>query len=160
MEVCDEDVQIVFVTTCLFALVAGAWGQASAKVTSTNPELVGMLTKELKVTPEQATGGAGAIFALAKSRLNPADFSKVAASVPGMDGFLKAAPAPKKAESMLTSLESVAPGGAGGLASLAGSFKSLKLSPEMAGKFVPVLQNYIGSKGGSNVANLFAGALK
>jgi len=152
--------RIVLVTTCLFTLVLGAQGQAPAKTTSVNPELVGMLTKELKVTPEQATGGAGAIFALAKSRLSPADFSKVAASVPGMEGFLKAAPAPKGAASMLTSLESVAPGGPGGLASLAGSFKSLKLSPEMAGKFVPVLQNYIGAKGGSSVAGLFAGALK
>jgi len=30
----------------------------------------------------------------------------------------------------------------------------------MASNFAPVLQNYIGSKGGSNTAALFAGALK
>jgi hypothetical protein len=30
----------------------------------------------------------------------------------------------------------------------------------MGSKFVPVLENYIGSKGGSNVAGLLAGALK
>ena len=76
-----------------------------------------------------------------------------------MDGFLKAAPA-AKGESPLGSLASIAPGGTAGLASLAGSFKSLRLSPAVAGKFVPVLQKYIESKGGSSVSTLFAGALK
>jgi hypothetical protein len=150
---------ILQVTACLCALVGIVGAQAQAQATNPNPELVGQLTKGLHVTPQQATGGAGAIFGLAKSRLNPADFSKVAAAVPGMDGFLKAAP---KADggSSLGSLGSMAPGGAGGLASLAGSFQSLGLSPAMASKFAPVLQNYIGSKGGSGTAALFAGALK
>ena len=139
---------------------AGALGQApsTGQSTTPNPELVGKLTKELKVTPEQAMGGAGAIFGLAKSQLNPADFSKLAAFVPGMEGLLKAAPTAKGG--LLDSLGSIAPGGAGGLASVAGSFESLGLSPAMAGKFVPVLKNYIESKGGSNIAGLFAGALK
>jgi hypothetical protein len=132
---------------------------ATKNSTNPNAELVGALTKQLKVTPQQATGGAGAIFGLAKSRLNPADFSKVAAAVPGMDRFLKAAPS-GGGGSMLGSLASQAGGGMGGLASLAGSFQSLGLSSSMAGKFVPVLENYIGGKGGSGVASLFAGALK
>jgi len=154
---------ITRLTACLFALsgVSLAQGQAPAKdnALNLNPELVGKLTKELKVTPDQAAGGAGAIFGLAKSRLSPADFAKVASSVPGMDGFLKAAPA-AKGGSVLDSLGSMAPGEAGGLASLSGSFKSLGLSPAMASKFVPVLEKYIESKGGSNIAGLFAGALK
>lgn len=57
-----------------------------------SPELVGQLTQGLSVTPQQATGGAGALFGLAKSKLSPADFGKIAAVVPGMDSFLKAAP--------------------------------------------------------------------
>src|SRR5215472_10412335 len=52
-----------------------------------SPELVGALTKQLSVTPSQATGGAGALFGLAKSRLSAADFSKISAVVPGMSGF-------------------------------------------------------------------------
>lgn len=138
---------------------AGAQTSAKSAVPDPNPELVGRLSKQLNITPQQATGGAGAIFALAKSRLNTADFSKLAGSVPGMDGFLKAAPS-TKATSPLDSLGSMASGGAGGLASLAGSFKSLGLSPSMAGKFVPVLQDYIKSKGGSGVASMFTSALK
>jgi hypothetical protein len=57
-----------------------------------SPELVGMLTKDLNVTPKQATGGAGALFNVAKSRLKPDQFRQIAAVVPGMDGLLKAAP--------------------------------------------------------------------
>jgi len=121
--------------------------------------LVTKLCKELSVTPDQATGGAGAIFSLAKGRLNAADFSKVSAAVPGMGKFLRAAPE-AGSTSTVTSLNSVVGGQAGGLASLAGSFQSLGLSPSMVGKFVPVLQNYIGSKGGSSTAAMFAGALK
>jgi hypothetical protein len=119
---------------------------------------VGKLCQQLNVTPEQAAGGAGAIFALAKSRLNPADFSKVASGRARDGGFLKAGP--KTGGSTLGSLSSMVGGQAGDLASLAGSFESMGLSPSMAGEFVPVLENYIGAKGGSSIASVFAGALK
>jgi hypothetical protein len=52
-----------------------------------SPELVGDLTKGLSITPQQATGGAGALFGLAKSQLSAADFGKIAAVVPGMGNF-------------------------------------------------------------------------
>jgi hypothetical protein len=151
------------IATCVFVLLGVALAQAQAPATANpNPELVGQLTQQLGVTPKQATGGAGAIFGLVKSKLSPAEFSKVAAAVPGMKGFLKAAPtaAAPGASSALGSVGSMVPGGAGGLASLAGSFNSLKLSPAMATKFAPVLEKYVGSKGGASTASLFAGALK
>jgi Protein of unknown function VcgC/VcgE (DUF2780) len=153
------------IVTYLVAFIALAAGQASAQAPATtlaktpSPELVGMLTKGLGVTPEQATGGAGALFGLAKSRLKPDEFSQVAAAVPGMDGLLKAAPK-QAGGSSVGSLSSALPGGAGGLASVAGSFKSLGLSPEMASKFVPLLTQFVQSKGGANAASLLLGALK
>src|SRR2546430_16338330 len=55
-------------------------------------ELVGALTQQLGVTEQQATGGAGAIFGLAKSKLSPDNFGQVASVVPGMEGLLQAAP--------------------------------------------------------------------
>ena len=127
-----------------------------------NPELVGQLTKTLSITPEQASGGAGALFGLAKSRLSTGDFSKVAASVPGIDSLIKSAPAASKTSpaSALGGVESSLPGGLGGLASVAGPFKKLGLSPAMAAKFVPVLTQFVGSKGGAGVASLLGGALK
>jgi hypothetical protein len=147
---------MMHVAACLVLLAGIAAAQTTA---NQNSGLVGSLTNELGVTPKQAKGGAGAIFGLVKSKLNPADFSKIAAAVPGMDGFLKAAPTAHGA-SGLGSLASAVGGGAGSLSSLAGSFQSLGLSPSMVGKFVPVMQNYIGATGGSSVGSLFADALK
>ena len=149
--------------------ITSAQTQATGAATSPNPELVGQLTNQLGITPEQATGGAGAIFGLVKSKVSTEEFSKIASAVPGMSGFLKAAPAAgngaaqsssQGVSSALGSAGSMVPGGAGGLASLAGSFQSLGLSPSMVNKFAPILQNYIGGKGGPGAASLFAGALK
>ncbi len=119
-----------------------------------SPELIGQLTNALSITPEQARGGAGALFSLAKSRLSSTDFSRVAAAVPGMDGLLKAAPA----SDQLSALSNL--GGLGGLASVGGSFQKLGLSPGMVSKFVPLLVNYVGSRGGSTTASLLAKVLQ
>ncbi|MFL6256416.1 MAG: DUF2780 domain-containing protein [Pyrinomonadaceae bacterium] len=130
-------------------------------MTNPSPELVGKLTKELSVTPEQAIGGAGALFGLAKSKLKPEDFTKVADVVPGMDGLLKATPKPKKESTdMLSSVGSMLPGKAGALASVAGSFKELGLSPEQAIKFIPIMTKFVDLKGGAGVAKILSGALK
>jgi len=158
----------VFVVSLMLALAAYAAGSPAIAQTpspadliakSPNPDLVGSLTKELNVSPSQATGGAGALFGLAKSKLSVDDFSKVSKAVPGMDGLLKAAPKPKSS-SPLDSMASSLPGNAGGMASVASSFKSLGLSPSMAEKFVPVMTQYVQKSGGSGVASLLSGALK
>jgi predicted anti-sigma-YlaC factor YlaD len=52
------------------------------------------------------------------------------------------------------------PGKAGGIASLAGSFKSLGLSPSMAAKFVPIMTKFVNVKGGTEVADLVSGVWK
>jgi hypothetical protein len=159
-------IPITLLALCLGAgivLAPGNVGAQSPEADNPSPELVGKLTKDLSVTPKQATGGAGALFGLAKTRLKPDEFSQVAKAVPGMDGLLKAAPKPEKKSSPLDSLGAALPGGAsglGGLASLAGPFKSLGLSPEMIGKFVPVLTQFVDAKGGSSVSKLLAGVLK
>jgi len=143
---------------CVFAFSGIVVAQAQA---IPNPELLGKLTQQLGVTPAQATGGAGALFGFAKTKLSPADFSKVAAAVPGMSGFLKAAPAAGTGgSSAMGSLGSMVPGKAGGIASLAGSFNSLGMSPSMVTKFAPVLENYVGAKGGASTASLLSGVLK
>lgn len=125
-----------------------------------SPELVGNLTKKLSITPEQAIGGSGALFGLAKTRLKPEDFGKVAEAVPGMDGLLKAAPKQDASTDALGALGSMLPGKAGGLASVATSFKSLGLSPAQAVKFVPIMTKFVDLKGGAKAAELLAGALK
>jgi Protein of unknown function VcgC/VcgE (DUF2780) len=149
----------IFCLTVFAVLVCQTTLAQSSKATTASPELVNELTSGLSITPAQATGGAGALFGLAKTRLSAADFSKVAAAVPGMGGFLKAAPAADN-KSALSSLTGSLPAEVGGLASTAGAFQKLGLSPDMAGKFVPILTSFVQSKGGANVASLLSGALQ
>jgi hypothetical protein len=130
--------------------------QEAAAPASASPELVGQLTDQLKITPQQAEGAAGALFGLAKTKLSADDFGKVAGAVPGMDSLLKAAPALDPKASAVAALA----GSAGGIASLAGSFSKLGLSPDMALKAVPILTDFVGKKGGAEVGKLLAGVLK
>ena len=76
-----------------------------------------------------------------------------------MDSFLKAAPS-TGGGSGLSSLTGSLPGNMGGLASTATAFQKLGLSPDMVGKFVPILTNFVQAKGGANVASLLSGTLQ
>lgn len=136
--------------------VTAAQAQAPAAGTS-NPELVGALAKELGSTPQQAEGAAGSLFNVARSKMQPNDWSKVASAVPGMAGMLKAAPA-AGAISGIPGASSL--GGVAGLAGAASSFTKLGLKPEMVAKAVPVLTSYVTKTGGADVGSLLAGALK
>jgi hypothetical protein len=155
-----------FSTWCLASMcvvpgVSAAPRQAAAQsraaaAAHASPDLTAELAKEMSATPEQAAGAAGAIFGVAKSRLKPADFSKVSAAVPGMAALLGAAPPPAGRGNALDQLA----GSAGGLASAASAFSKLGLSPEMASKAVPVIVGFVTKSGGASVGNLLAGVLK
>ena len=132
-------------------------------VSSKDPGIVGLLTKDLGVTEKQAEGGAGAIFNMAKGRLGADDFGKVAEAVPEMDSLLKAAPKTGGLGSAIGGKTSLLGGSAGklsGLASLAGPFSQLGMKSDMISKFVPTILSYVQSKGGDSVKNLLAGVLK
>jgi len=151
---------IMLIAICLFACTGVANAQLPG-VSNPSPELVGQLTKQLSITPEQAIGGSGALFGFAKTKLKPQDFLKVSNAVPGMDGLLKAAPTPKAGgNDPLTAISSAIPGKAGAVASVAGSFKQLGLSPQTATKFIPIMTQFVKMKGGANVAGLLTGAFK
>jgi Protein of unknown function VcgC/VcgE (DUF2780) len=146
-------------------LIAGTLrAQTPADVSKTsNPELVGMLTKEVGVTPAQAEGGAGALLGLAKSRLSTDEFAKVSSAIPGTDGLLKAAPASTAsggAAGALASAGGAMAGASGGLASVAGSFSKLGLNADAATKFAPVLLKYVNGKGATEAASLLGRAFK
>ena len=124
--------------------------------------LVNTLVNQLGVSPQQALGGAGAIFQSAQGSMEPQAFSKLSQSVPGINDMLNAAPA--LSDSPMTSgLSSMMGGGTGdslgGLASLTSSFQQLNLSPDMVGKFVPVVTDYVRASGGEAAATLLQSAL-
>jgi hypothetical protein len=127
-------------------------------------ELIDLLTKNLGVTQPQAEGGAGMFFKLAKDKLPAADFSKVAAAVPGIESLMDAAPAGGGGAlgglgSMMSGLGGAA-GGLGSLAGLAGGFSKLGLSSGMVGKFLPIILNFVQSKGGPAVKAILEKVLK
>lgn len=154
----------LFLAAVLFSLVAlgiHSDGQSSVlrSAASSGSGLVSQLSKGLSVTPTQARGGAGALFALAKARLTADEFGKVSSAVPGMSSLLKAAPA-LGGQSELTSLEGALPGNMGRLAEVAEAFHKLGMSQEMAGKFVPLMTKYVKARGGLSTASLLEKALK
>lgn len=136
-------------------------GQA-ASVFSSETDLVSLLMDSLGVTRAQATGGAGAIFSSAKSKLPAEDFSKVEAAVPGMDELLQSAPSTTRASNMIQAGKSFLGGGTEtlqGITGLADSFSQLGLSPDMVGQFMPVILDYVQKNGGDAVRSLLQGAL-
>lgn len=148
---------------CGLCILNGAHVLAQSSIakspTSSASGLVSQLSKGLSISNTQAKGGAGALFALAKSRLSADEFSKVSSAVPGMGGLLKAAPAVSQ-PSELSGLESALPGNMGRMAEVAEAFHKLGMSPEMAGKFLPIMTKFVEAKGGSGTASLLEKALK
>ena len=71
----------------------------------------------------------------------------MAKAVPGMDGLLKAAPAPTGTVPK-TGLD------------MSSAFSKLGLKPEMVSKAIPVVTEYVAKAGGPDLGKLLAGVLK
>lgn len=124
--------------------------------------LITTLTNQLGVTQKQATGGTGAIFKYAKSKLSPNDFSTVAQALPGTDSLISAAPKTSGSSKLLGGLKSFTgkqSQSTTAVSSLAGSFSKLGMKPDMVGKFIPIVLEYAQSKGGTAVMTLLKGVL-
>lgn len=122
-------------------------------------ELIAQLVKQLGVQENQAQGGAGLLFKLAKDKLG-GDFSKVSAALPGVDALISKAPQAGGVAGMLGGLASkLGAGGVGNLASIAGALGGLKLDMATIGKFIPVILNFAQSQGGKEVVALLSKVL-
>jgi len=149
--------RLLAICAVIFGLVA--IGQLQAQSSGLTSSLTKQLTKGLSVTPTQARGGAGTLFALAKSRLSTDEFSKISSAVPGMSTYLKAAPGLSQ-NSELSGIEGALPGNMGRMAEAAEAFHKLGMSPEMSAKFLPIMSKFVETKGGSSTAALLEKALK
>jgi len=126
-------------------------------------ELLQMLTNQLNVSEEQAGGGAGALFKLAKDKLGSNEFSQITSAIPGISELISSAPKSGGLASAIGGIASSLGGGAsklGDLASLAGAFKKLNLDTDMIGKFVPIVLSFVQSKGGGTLKGLLEKVLK
>jgi Protein of unknown function VcgC/VcgE (DUF2780) len=144
---------------------------ALALVWSAAPALAGglmeMLTGQLGVSQQQASGGIGALLDVAKQNLAGADYGRLMAGAPDL-ATLAGAAAPAAPQSsgglggLLGSAHSLLGGSSGGLgqmARLTQTFHQLGLSPDMVGKFAKVAMDYVQGTGGSALTKLLAGAL-
>jgi len=125
-------------------------------------ELIDLLTNTLGVNADQATGGAGLLFKLAKEKLGDTDFSQISQHVPGVNELIESAPESGGIVGALGGLASALGGSGselGNLASLAGGFSKLELDSGMIGKFIPVILSFVESKGGGAVKGLLEQAL-
>ena len=126
-------------------------------------DLISTLVDTLGITQKQAMGGTGALFKNAKDNLSDDDFGKVSDAVPGMDGYLSAAPAEKSGSGLGgvlgNTLSSLGGGGAkaGSMASLTDAFSALGMDSGTLGKFIPVVLDFVQSEGGQNAVKLLKG---
>ena len=72
---------------CVFQFISNSHAETSGAI-----ELVGLLTDQLGVTQDQATGGAGALFKMAKDNLSENDFGTVKNALRGIDTLMQSAP--------------------------------------------------------------------
>jgi hypothetical protein len=121
--------------------------------------LVDILEHRLGVSQQQALSGAGAIFQLAQNKMAPDAFAAMARSIPGMDRMLSAAPPMSSLSSGLSSLMGDKDNALGSVAALAASFQQLDLAPDMVGRFIPIITNYVQQASGEAAANLLQTAL-
>jgi hypothetical protein len=136
--------------------IAGAQGNKAGEAAAT-PETAGLLDSlgsQLKISPEQAVGGAGAMLGLAKNQLSSTDYAQLAKSVPGLDQLA--------GNNALSGL-----GGLGGLlgdsakspaldgllgnvkttSDLNNTFGALGMDSGMIGQFAPLILQYLGQQG-------------
>jgi hypothetical protein len=142
---------------------SGASSATGVNSTAVQGSLTDTLVKQLNISNEQAQGGAGALFQLAKNKLDAGQFAALSKAVPEMDSLLSAVPKQSGALSGLAQDASSALGEAnnpyGNLAGLAATFTALNLSPDKVDEFVPVVVDYVSAKSGALTANMLHSAL-
>ena len=131
-------------------------------------ELLNLITQNLGVDDNQAQGGAGLLLKMAQEKLGGDDFSKIAGLIPGISDLIQAAPAEEESGGgLMGALGGLASaiggdklGAIGSLAQMAGGFSKLGLSPDMVGKFLPIILSFVQNKGGDEAKGILESVLK
>jgi len=146
-----------------FLLMIFAAGSVCAE-TSTTMDLIKMLTSQLGVTKTQASGGAGALFDMAKGALSETDYSQVVNAIPGIGDLIKSAPAVSESTTGTSDTMAGLTKGLGAVteavdsantfAAVTDQFEQLGLDAGMVSQFIPVLLSFAESAGGESVVNI------
>jgi len=135
----------------LVSLLVVALGVAgcSSGASMGGSDLMGMVTKSLRLSEAQAMAGLGSLLSLGKEKLPADTFDKIGKAIPGVDGMLKAA----ADAGGIT-------GPIGDLAGLSGQLSKLGISTDQVTRMVPALTDAVGKSAGSDVGSALAGVLK
>ncbi|MDF9620401.1 DUF2780 domain-containing protein [Pseudomonas entomophila] len=142
-------------------------GQVQAPAAQAN--LLNSLGSELKITPEQAIGGAGAMLGLARNNLSGDDYGQLAKAVPGLDllsgnnalGGLSGLGQLLGNDKNSSALSNALGGEVQNRNDLDTVFKALGMETGMIGQFAPLILQYLGQQGIAssllqNLGNLWA----
>lgn len=124
--------------------------------------LTELLMQRTGVTQAQAEVGAGALFQIAKNKMQADAFAQLEQSVPGLQGMLGAVPAlaqPSGLAGRLSAIAGNSGGTAGNLLSVVSAFQQQGMSPAMVQQFVPVVIEYVKAQGNEALVNTLSAAL-
>ncbi len=142
-----------WLVACLAMTAVLHWGcggmQSMGQAMGGTETLTKLLTSQLGVTSNQATGGVGSILSLAKERLSAMDFTTLATLIPGADSFMQSA----------KSLGAVT-GPVGDRAGLTAAFSRLGMGADMVPKFTQTLSDFVGKAGGQPASHLVMQAVQ
>ena len=139
-------------STRIVSFVLGALlltGCAELQAVGGTDTLTKLLTSQLGVTQNQATGGVGSVLTLAKEKLPSMDFNTLAKFIPGSDTLLKAA----KELGAVT-------GPISEKAGLEAAFSRLGMGSDSVPKFIQTMGDFVGKAGDDSARNLLASLLK
>jgi hypothetical protein len=140
--------------------------EANTPAVQNTDGLVDMLTSSLDVNADQASDGMGAILNYIKDNVSTEQFSKLANSVPGVEGLVSQMPD-------ISKLNSGSSEGFGGLLEKASQysdslksindvkkqFEALGLKPEMISNFISTAQNYLDTEQGQQAKQVLTDRL-
>jgi Protein of unknown function VcgC/VcgE (DUF2780) len=120
-------------------------------------ELVKMLSSQLNISDDQASGGLGSLMSVAQKFMGD-DFSQISKALPGLTQTMSQAPEVSSGlGGMLGGVMSALGQEESSLAQmtkLASQFKGLGLEPSMIGQFLPVVIGYLKNSNNPQVADL------
>ncbi|TDF80046.1 DUF2780 domain-containing protein [Pseudomonas sp. H9] len=137
---------------------------AVVQAPAASANLLNTLGTELKITPEQAIGGTGALLGLARNQLSSTDYEQLSKAVPGIDmlsgenalGALSGLGQLLGKSDNASALSNALGDNVKNATDLNNAFSALGMDTGMIGQFAPLILQYLGQQGvaGSLLQNL------
>lgn len=134
---------VTVVTTSLVGC-SSTGGKNAISSLSTEPAVTSLM-QSAGVTANQAIGGLGSILSLARAKVSPEDFTKLAAGIPSADQYMSA-----------LSGMGVNGGDIKTALDLESAFKTLGMNKDTMLKFTPAAVNYVRTSGGEAAAGVLS----